>query len=46
MMMNASFVYPENTPVTKEAYYYRTIFEKFFPKAWKILSTFAVLILC
>ncbi|XP_006655987.2 asparagine synthetase [glutamine-hydrolyzing] 2 [Oryza brachyantha] len=32
MMMNASFVYPENTPATKEAYYYRTIFEKFFPK--------------
>uniref|UniRef100_A0A6N2NA43 Glutamine amidotransferase type-2 domain-containing protein n=1 Tax=Salix viminalis TaxID=40686 RepID=A0A6N2NA43_SALVM len=32
MLMNASFVYPENTPTTKEAYYYRTIFEKFFPK--------------
>ncbi|KAG8076290.1 hypothetical protein GUJ93_ZPchr0006g45468 [Zizania palustris] len=32
MMMNASFVYPENTPATKEAYYYRTVFEKFFPK--------------
>lgn len=30
--MQASFVYPENTPTTKEAYYYRTIFEKFFPK--------------
>ncbi|TXG60675.1 hypothetical protein EZV62_015248 [Acer yangbiense] len=32
MLMNASFVYPENTPTTKEGYYYRTIFEKFFPK--------------
>ncbi|XP_020090730.1 asparagine synthetase [glutamine-hydrolyzing] 2 [Ananas comosus] len=32
MLMNASFVYPENTPTTKEAYYYRTIFERFFPK--------------
>ncbi|KAK6923407.1 Glutamine amidotransferase type 2 domain [Dillenia turbinata] len=32
MLMNASFIYPENTPATKEGYYYRTIFEKFFPK--------------
>nr|CAB3467746.1 unnamed protein product [Digitaria exilis] len=32
MMMNASFVYPENTPTTKEGYYYRMIFEKCFPK--------------
>lgn len=32
MLTNASFVFPDNTPVTKEAYYYRTIFEKFFPK--------------
>ncbi|XP_062006973.1 asparagine synthetase [glutamine-hydrolyzing] 2-like isoform X2 [Rosa rugosa] len=32
MLMNASFVYPENTPTTKEGYYYRTIFEKYFPK--------------
>ncbi|CAI9109436.1 OLC1v1009257C1 [Oldenlandia corymbosa var. corymbosa] len=32
MLANANFVYPENTPSTKEAYYYRTIFEKFFPK--------------
>lgn len=32
MMMNAGFIYPENTPTTKEGYYYRTIFEKFFPK--------------
>lgn len=33
MLTNANFVYPENTPATKEAYYYRTIFEKFFPKS-------------
>ncbi|OVA14194.1 Class II glutamine amidotransferase domain [Macleaya cordata] len=32
MLTQACFVYPENTPTTKEAYYYRTIFEKFFPK--------------
>ncbi|KAM7262251.1 hypothetical protein ACFE04_021328 [Oxalis oulophora] len=32
MLSNASFVYPENTPNTKEAYCYRKIFEKFFPK--------------
>ncbi|KAK8717320.1 hypothetical protein V6N13_044592 [Hibiscus sabdariffa] len=32
MLMNASFIYPENTPTTKEGYYYRGIFEKFFPK--------------
>jgi asparagine synthase (glutamine-hydrolysing) len=33
MLSNASFVFPDNTPLTKEAYYYRTIFEKFFPKS-------------
>jgi len=32
MLANASFIYPENTPTTKEGYYYRAIFEKFFPK--------------
>ncbi|PKA65143.1 Asparagine synthetase [glutamine-hydrolyzing] 2 [Apostasia shenzhenica] len=32
MLSNASFIYPENTPLTKEAYYYRSIFERFFPK--------------
>ncbi|GFY94043.1 asparagine synthetase 3 [Actinidia rufa] len=32
MLSHAGFIYPENTPTTKEAYYYRTIFEKFFPK--------------
>ena len=35
MLSNASFVFPDNTPLTKEAYYYRTIFEKFFPKVIK-----------
>ncbi|KHG05830.1 hypothetical protein F383_10738 [Gossypium arboreum] len=28
MLINANFIYPENTPTTKEGYYYRTIFEK------------------
>ncbi|KAF1892517.1 hypothetical protein Lal_00010983 [Lupinus albus] len=32
MLMHANYIYPENTPTTKEAYHYRTIFEKFFPK--------------
>ncbi|PRQ48754.1 putative asparagine synthase (glutamine-hydrolyzing) [Rosa chinensis] len=32
MLMNASFVYPENTPTTKEGYYYRTIFENIFQR--------------
>jgi hypothetical protein len=33
MMLNASNIYPHNTPNTKEAYYYRMIFERFFPQA-------------
>jgi len=32
MLKHANFVYPENTPTTKEGYHYRTIFEKLFPK--------------
>ncbi|KAB2065501.1 hypothetical protein ES319_A09G093200v1 [Gossypium barbadense] len=32
MMSNASFIFPHNTPTTKEAYYYRMIFERFFPQ--------------
>lgn len=44
MMMKASFVYPENTPTTKEGYYYRMIFEKFFPKVCKLHSCKAVLV--
>jgi asparagine synthase (glutamine-hydrolysing) len=30
-LQNASYRFPVNTPVTKEAYYYRTIFSEFFP---------------
>ncbi|XP_071715433.1 asparagine synthetase [glutamine-hydrolyzing]-like [Rutidosis leptorrhynchoides] len=32
MMLHATHIFPHNTPVTKEAYYYRTIFERFFPQ--------------
>jgi hypothetical protein len=32
MMLNASHIFPFNTPNTKEAYYYRMIFERFFPQ--------------
>ncbi|KAK8596209.1 hypothetical protein V6N13_000856 [Hibiscus sabdariffa] len=32
MMVNASNIFPHNTPTTKEAYYYRMIFERFFPQ--------------
>ncbi|WZZ45441.1 hypothetical protein YC2023_041700 [Brassica napus] len=32
MMSNAAFIFPHNTPLTKEAYYYRMIFERFFPQ--------------
>ncbi|XP_012462004.1 asparagine synthetase [glutamine-hydrolyzing] 1 [Gossypium raimondii] len=32
MMLNASNIFPHNTPTTKEAYYYRMIFERFFPQ--------------
>ncbi|XP_028783980.1 asparagine synthetase [glutamine-hydrolyzing] 2-like [Neltuma alba] len=32
MMLNAARTYPLHTPATKEAYYYRMIFEKIFPK--------------
>ncbi len=31
MMDSAEFKYPLNTPMTKEAYYYRTLFEEHFP---------------
>ncbi|KAJ0722898.1 putative asparagine synthase (glutamine-hydrolyzing) [Helianthus annuus] len=33
MMLNAERIFPHNTPVTKEAYYYRMIFERFYPQA-------------
>ncbi|CAK9313205.1 unnamed protein product [Citrullus colocynthis] len=32
MMLNAEHIFPQNTPILKEAYYYRTIFERFFPQ--------------
>ncbi|XP_077239414.1 asparagine synthetase [glutamine-hydrolyzing]-like [Tasmannia lanceolata] len=32
MMLNAKHIFPHNTPITKEAYYYRMIFERFFPQ--------------
>ncbi|GLT81728.1 hypothetical protein SLE2022_001630 [Rubroshorea leprosula] len=32
MMQNAAYIFPHNTPTTKEAYYYRVIFERFFPQ--------------
>uniref|UniRef100_A0A0D9XVW0 Glutamine amidotransferase type-2 domain-containing protein n=1 Tax=Leersia perrieri TaxID=77586 RepID=A0A0D9XVW0_9ORYZ len=38
MMSNAKFIYPHNTPTTKEAYYYRMIFERFFPQKSAILT--------
>eukprot|EP01117_Protostelium_nocturnum_P001030 TRINITY_DN11355_c0_g1_i1.p1 TRINITY_DN11355_c0_g1~~TRINITY_DN11355_c0_g1_i1.p1 ORF type:complete len:616 (+),score=125.81 TRINITY_DN11355_c0_g1_i1:147-1850(+) len=31
MFKNAAYRFPYNTPATKEAYYYRTIFQKHFP---------------
>ncbi|KAJ0575655.1 putative asparagine synthase (glutamine-hydrolyzing) [Helianthus annuus] len=38
MMLNASHIYPHNTPQTKEAYYYRMTFEQFFPQNSAILT--------
>ncbi|KAL8115230.1 hypothetical protein AgCh_021894 [Apium graveolens] len=38
MMLNAPKIFPHNTPVTKEAYYYRMIFERFFPQHSAILT--------
>ncbi|ONK62687.1 uncharacterized protein A4U43_C07F6920 [Asparagus officinalis] len=38
MMLNAVNIYPHNTPSTKEAYYYRTIFERLFPQVSAILT--------
>ncbi|KAJ7013153.1 asparagine synthetase family protein [Populus alba x Populus x berolinensis] len=32
MMQNAGHIFPHNTPTTKEACYYRMIFERFFPQ--------------
>ncbi|HRN60376.1 MAG TPA: asparagine synthase B [Chiayiivirga sp.] len=33
-LANARFRFPCNTPLTKEAYFYRTLFEKHFPQPW------------
>lgn len=33
-LANARFRFPCNTPLTKEAYFYRTLFERHFPQAW------------
>lgn len=33
MMANAVYIYPHNTPTTKEAYFYRRNFEGFFPQS-------------
>ncbi|KAH9320618.1 hypothetical protein KI387_015257, partial [Taxus chinensis] len=38
MMKNVKFVYPDNTPLTKEAYFYRMIFERFFPQNATLLT--------
>ncbi|KAK9055321.1 hypothetical protein SSX86_026403 [Deinandra increscens subsp. villosa] len=38
MMLNASHIFPHNTPLTKEAYYYRMIFERLFPQNAAILT--------
>ncbi|XP_024966673.1 asparagine synthetase [glutamine-hydrolyzing] 1-like isoform X2 [Cynara cardunculus var. scolymus] len=38
MMLNATHIFPHNTPMTKEAYYYRMIFERFFPQNSAILT--------
>lgn len=40
MMLNAARIYPHNTPTTKEAYYYRMIFERFFPQVIDQLHIF------
>lgn len=33
-MQSAKFRFPYNTPVSKEAYYYRDLFERHYPQAW------------
>ncbi|XLR38052.1 hypothetical protein HN51_024826 [Arachis hypogaea] len=38
MMLNAGNIFPHNTPTTKEAYYYRMIFERFFPQNSAVLT--------
>ncbi|KMT01756.1 hypothetical protein BVRB_9g212050 [Beta vulgaris subsp. vulgaris] len=38
MMYNAEHIFTHNTPTTKEAYYYRMIFDKFFPQSSAMLT--------
>ncbi|CAN6194885.1 unnamed protein product [Urochloa humidicola] len=38
MLSNAKFIFPHNTPTTKEGYYYRMIFERLFPQKPAILT--------
>ena len=33
-MATAKFRFPYNTPATKEAYFYRELFERHYPQAW------------
>jgi asparagine synthase (glutamine-hydrolysing) len=39
-LLNAQKLYPHNTPKTKEAYYYRKIFEKYYPKKCYVIPHF------
>eukprot|EP00640_Fibrocapsa_japonica_P000475 CAMPEP_0113935160 /NCGR_PEP_ID=MMETSP1339-20121228/2373_1 /TAXON_ID=94617 /ORGANISM="Fibrocapsa japonica" /LENGTH=555 /DNA_ID=CAMNT_0000937217 /DNA_START=71 /DNA_END=1738 /DNA_ORIENTATION=- /assembly_acc=CAM_ASM_000762 len=38
MMANAKYRFPHNTPLTKEAYHYRMIFEEFYPQHAAIMT--------
>jgi hypothetical protein len=44
MMINASHIFPFNTPLTKEAYYYRMIFERFFPQVYNLIYQIVICI--
>ncbi|KVI11888.1 hypothetical protein Ccrd_009690 [Cynara cardunculus var. scolymus] len=46
MMLNATHIFPHNTPMTKEAYYYRMIFERFFPQARTSCTYYLYVALC
>ena len=43
MFQNAAFRFPENTPVSKEAYYYRSIFEEHYPQVRRLTDTATVM---
>ncbi|XP_051134600.1 asparagine synthetase [glutamine-hydrolyzing]-like [Andrographis paniculata] len=38
MMLNAGSIFPHNTPSTKEAYYYRMVYERLFPQNSALLT--------